>query len=60
MLQGWDLGVSGLCRRSHFLFKHGYVAYQNCGDDEQNRMQVQFLPSGQTGDFGSDQNVKYN
>ena len=28
------------------------MAYQNDGDDEQNRMQVQFLSYSQTGDFG--------
>ena len=33
-------------------FKHGHVAYQMDGDDEQNRMQVKFLSYGQTGDLG--------
>ena len=33
-------------------FKHGHVAYQIDGDDEQNRMQVALLSKGQTGDFG--------
>ena len=33
-------------------FKHGHVAYQIDGDDEQNRMQVNFLSKGQTGDLG--------
>ena len=32
MPQGWD----------NFFFKHGHVAYQIDGDDEQNRMQVKF------------------
>ena len=27
----------------NFFFKHGHVAYQIDGDDEQNRMQVKFL-----------------
>ena len=28
----------------NFFFKHGQVAYQIDGDDEQNRMQVKFHP----------------
>ena len=28
----------------NFFFKHGYVAYQFDGDEEQNRMQVKFSP----------------
>ena len=28
------------------------MAYQNDGDDKQNRMQVKFLSYGQTGDLG--------
>ena len=28
----------------NILFKHGHVAYQINGDDEQNKMQVKFLP----------------
>ena len=28
--------------RWSFFFKHGHVAYQIDGDDEQNRMQVKF------------------
>ena len=35
-----------------FYFKHGHVAYQIDGDVEQNRMQVNFSPYGQTGDLG--------
>ena len=35
-----------------FYFKPGQLAYRIDGDDEQNRMQVQFLPYGQTGDLG--------
>ena len=43
MPQGWDLGVLGVPRGSkNFFFKHGHVAYQIDGDDEQNRMQVTF------------------
>ena len=43
MPQGWDFGALGVPRGSTvFLFKHGYVAYQIYGDDEQNRMQVKF------------------
>ena len=36
-----------------FFFKHGHVAYQIDGDDEQNRMQVTFSSYGQTGDLGA-------
>ena len=35
-----------------FFFKHGHVAYQIDGDDEQNKMQVKFSSWGQTGDLG--------
>ena len=41
MPQGWDFGALGVPRGSFFL-KHGHVAYQIDGDDEQNRMQVAF------------------
>ena len=34
------------------FFKHGHVALQIDGDDEQNRMQVKFSSYGQTGDLG--------
>ena len=34
-------------------FKHGHVAYQVDRDDEQNRMQVTFSSSGQTGNLGA-------
>ena len=37
MPQGWDIGVPGGVK------KHGHVAYQIDGNDEQNRMQVKFL-----------------
>ena len=43
-----------------FFFKHGHVAYQIDGDDEQNRMQVKFLSKGQTGDLGVRSKVKYH
>ena len=39
--QGVGLKDTGLPRGS-FFFKHGHVAYQIDGDDEQNRMQVTF------------------
>ena len=43
MPQGWDFGALGVPRGSTvFFFKHGHVAYQIYGDDEQNRMQVKF------------------
>ena len=32
-----------------FFFKHGHVAYQIDGNDEQNRMQVKFSSSGDLG-----------
>ena len=45
MPQGWDLGAQGLPRGSKkIIFKHGHVAYQIDGDDEQNRMQEKFHP----------------
>ena len=40
---GSDLGGLGVPRGSKkYFFKHGHVAYQIKGDDEQNRMQVKF------------------
>ena len=43
MPQGWDFGVLGVSRGSkNIVYKHGHVAYQIDGDDEQNRMQVKF------------------
>ena len=39
---GWDFGALGVSRGSNYFFKHGYVAYQIDGDDEQNKMQVKF------------------
>ena len=45
MPQGSDLGALGVPRGSRKkIFKHGHVAYQIEGDDEQNRMQVKFSP----------------
>ena len=41
-------------------FKHGHVVCQIDKDDEQNRMQVQFSSSGQTGDLGARSKVKYH
>ena len=48
MPKGWDFGALRVPRGSIF-FKHGHVAYQIDGDDGQNRMQVTFSSSGQTG-----------
>ena len=38
------MGRWGVPRGSKKKFKHGHVAYQTDGDDEQNRMQVNFHP----------------
>ena len=35
-------GTGGTQGVKHFFFKHGHVAYQIDGDDEQNKMQVTF------------------
>ena len=45
MPQRWDFGALGGAQwvKKKFFFKHGHVAYQIDGDDEQNRMQVKFL-----------------
>ena len=40
--RGGTLGRLGVPRGSN-KFKHGHVAYQIDGDDEQNRMQVKVL-----------------
>ena len=45
----WGAGVP---RGSKKNFKHGHMAYQINGDDEQTRMQVKFSSLGQTGDLG--------
>ena len=43
MAPGSDLGGLGVPRVSKIFFsKHGHVAYQINGNDEQNRMQVKF------------------
>ena len=43
MPQGWDFRALGVPMGSNiFFFKHGHVAYQIDGDDEQNKMQVTF------------------
>ena len=42
MPQGWDFGALVVPRGSKKMFKHGHVAYQIDGDDEQNRMQETF------------------
>ena len=41
MSQGWDFGALGVLKGP--FFKHGHVAYQINGNDEQNRMQVKFI-----------------
>ena len=56
MHKGWDFGALWGDQGPNFLFKHGHVAYQIDGDDEQNRMQVTFLSQGQTGDLGARSN----
>ena len=43
MPQGSDFGALGVWRGSKNIFKHGHVAYQIDGIDEQNRMQVKFI-----------------
>ena len=43
MPKGWDFGALGVHRGSKNVFlKHGQVAYQIDGDDEQNSMHVTF------------------
>ena len=60
MHQGWDFGALGIPRGSKKKFKHGHVVCQIDEDDEQNRMQVQFSSSGQTGDLRARSKVKYH
>ena len=43
-----------------FFFKHGHVAYQIDGDDEQNKMQVIFHPRVKLVTLGRGQKVKYH
>ena len=57
---GVGLWVAGGAQRVFFFIKHGHVAYQIDGDDKQNRMQVKFLSSGQTGDLGGRSMIKYH
>ena len=52
MPQGWDFGAGAPRGSKLFYFKHGQLEYQIDGDDDQNRMQVKFLPYGQTDDLG--------
>ena len=54
MPQGWDFGALGGTQgvKHIFFFKHGHVAYQIDGDDEQNKMQVTFSSLDRTGDLG--------
>ena len=40
--KGGTLGHLGYLGGQTFFFKHGHVAYQIDGDDEQNKMQVTF------------------
>ena len=42
MAHGSDLGGLGCLGGKKKNFKHGHVAYQIEGDEEQNRMQVKF------------------
>ena len=43
MSQGREFGMLGVARGSKIKkVKHGHVAYQFDGDDEQNRMQAKF------------------
>ena len=44
MPQVWDFKHLGYPGGQTFFFKHGHVAYQIDGDDEQNKMQVTFHP----------------
>ena len=44
----WGLGVP----RGSKKIKHGHVAYQIGGDDEQNKMQVKVSSYGHPGDLG--------
>ena len=46
-------GTGGAQGVNKIFFKHGHVAYQIDGDDEQNKMQVTFSSRGQTDDLGA-------
>ena len=50
MPHGWDFGAMGVPRESKQKFEHRHRANQIHGDDENNRMQVDCSPYGQTGD----------
>ena len=53
MPQGSDFGAIGGCPGGGKKnFKHGLVAYQIDGDDEQTKKQVKFSSYVQTGDLG--------
>ena len=47
MPKGSDFGVLGVPRAAkNFVFKHGHVAYQIDGNNEQNRVQVKHFILG--------------
>ena len=47
MPQGWDFGALGVPRGvKNIFFKHGHVAYQIDGDDEQNKMKSKIFILG--------------
>ena len=48
-------GTQGV--KQFFFLKHGHVAYQMNGEEEQNKMQVTFSSLGQTGDLGARSNI---
>ena len=61
MPQGWDFGALGVPRWPKiYLFQHGHVAYQIDGDDEQNRMQVNFYHRVKLVDLGVRSKFKYH
>ena len=61
MPQGGTLGRWGCPDGQKIIFfKHGHVAHQIEGGDEQNIMQVKLLSYGQTGDLGVRSKVKYH
>ena len=46
-------GTGGTQGVKQYFFKHGHVANQIDGNDEQNKIQVTFSSYGQTGDLGA-------
>ena len=60
MPQGWDFCVGRPGGQKLFYFKHGQLAYQMDGDDEQNRMKVKFYPMVKLVTLGWGQMVKYD